>query len=789
MRALNKYVIKKLYIKNFKSIEEVTLEIEGSNLNVLDGPNGFGKTSIYDVIQLVLTGKIRRIETNKIATGNKGFNDYLLSKDQSQPTILKVEFENKNEPRNRFVLARTITPSTLTNIQRRPGDFSHFQLYKLNNLDDEDFEVKLTEAQLNELFDVENMVDRYNLFHYIEQEENGFLFKQNEKDRMGAISKLFNIENEMNQKKFLEKVKNKLISEKTNLEGRISKLEGDLNKENQSNIELHPYIPLINSENILDVPWDKEEIKPLDSKMKDEYFSEIDEIYNLILNFEDFKNQLKNEQLDSILKNEIKLQSILILGYFFEDYTKFENRYNNQLKLEKYNEILKNKEILTKEIDWDFLIDLIDLPIEKKLITDRINLIKSYNQNSNAISAVINQMNQTREKLIRDYEKYIELNPSNKNDCPFCGDSKDSFEELLNQVNERTQELKVNFDESTNKVNNELEKLFIEYLDEIRERIEQNLILNSINKDFFEQLRLYNGQISDMKKAKEWFEDFDIKIDLFINKEMNFVEDLNEKLQSLKIEIENKRLNVNDFCKEHFNSFRKIYRNRFNQNNELIVKIDISSIVEKKKYIESQYFLQSSLLFQKLQRKKIQHSNIIEKLNSLGRIIKTYNDNINKHRGKMISDIEIPFYIYCGKIIQNHQRGIGVFIKEEKSTNQAGETQLKSINFVPPQKTDHDIVHSFSSGQLSSAVIALTLAMNKVYGNSGLMALLIDDPIQSMDEMNMASFVELLRNEFTDRQIILSTHEDNISLYLRYKFLKYGLSVGKINVKQKLYAY
>lgn len=184
----------------------------------------------------------------------------------------------------------------------------------------------------------------------------------------------------------------------------------------------------------------------------------------------------------------------------------------------------------------------------------------------------------------------------------------------------------------------------------------------------------------------------------------------------------------------------------------------------------------------------MQHAKLIETLETLGRIITTYNEKINNHRGKMISDIEIPFYIYSGKIIQNHQRGIGVFIKEDRATNQAGETQLKSINFVPPEKTDHDIGHSFSSGQLSSTVIAFTLALNKVYGNKGLMTLLIDDPIQTMDEMNIASFVELLRNEFTDRQIILSTHEDNISLYIRYKFLKYGLSVGKINVKQQLYA-
>lgn len=785
---MNKYVIKKLYIKNFKSIEEATLELGGANLNVLDGPNGFGKTTIYDAIQLILTGKIRRIESNKIVTTNRGFNDYLLSKDQTQPTIIKIEFENTNQTDDRFVLARTLTPSTLTNIQRRPGDFSHFQLYKLNNLEDEEFKVKLTETQLNNLFGVENMVDRYNLFHYIEQEENCFLFKQNEKDRMGAISKLFNIEKEMNQKQFLEKAKNKLISARTKLEGQISKYEKELNKDKKSNVEIYSYKPLIDPENILDVPWDNENIKPLDSKMKEEYFKELDEINHLISNFPDFKKQLKNEILDKILQNENKLMTIIILGHFNEEFTDLEKRYKDQLKLEIYYEILKNKEIIKKAIDWDFLLEILDLPVEKEFLIQRINLIKSYNQNSNAISTVVNQMNQTRDKLLKDYEKFIEFNPNNKNYCPLCGDSKNSFEELLNQINSQTQELEGNFDTVTKKVNDELENLYNEYLNGIMDQIEQKLSVLSMSKEFFEQLRSYNGQITDMAKAKEWFQDLGISIELFINKEMKFVEDLNEKVQALKTEIEKKKSKVNDFCKEHMNSFRGIYRNRFNQNDEMIAKITTSSIGEKKNYIENQYYLQSSLMFQKVQQLRKQHTKLEETLEAMGRIIKIYNDNINKHRGKMISDIEILFYVYCGKIIQNHQRGIGVFIKEDKVTNQEGEIQLKSICFVPPQKTDHDIVHSFSSGQLSSTVIALTLALNKVYGNKGLMTLLIDDPIQTMDEMNMASFVELLRNEFTDRQIILSTHEDTISLYLRYKFLKYGLSVGKIDVKQQLYS-
>ena len=61
--------------------------------------------------------------------------------------------------------------------------------------------------------------------------------------------------------------------------------------------------------------------------------------------------------------------------------------------------------------------------------------------------------------------------------------------------------------------------------------------------------------------------------------------------------------------------------------------------------------------------------------------------------------------------------------------------------------------------------------------------ILIDDPIQCMDDINMISFVELLRREFSDCQIILSTHEENFSNFIRYKFKKYGLVAQAITLK------
>ncbi|MEY9093513.1 hypothetical protein [Paenibacillus sp. RC84] len=138
--------------------------------------------------------------------------------------------------------------------------------------------------------------------------------------------------------------------------------------------------------------------------------------------------------------------------------------------------------------------------------------------------------------------------------------------------------------------------------------------------------------------------------------------------------------------------------------------------------------------------------------------------------------MKFPF-IYSGKIIQNYQRGCGLFIYENDSFGQ------KSIRFVSNIKSDHDAINYLSSGQLSGLVIAFTLALNKVYGENSIGLLLLDDPVQTMDEINVASLIELLRNEFRKKQIIMSTHEEEVSRYIRYKYSKYYLKTMRVNIK------
>lgn len=90
-----------------------------------------------------------------------------------------------------------------------------------------------------------------------------------------------------------------------------------------------------------------------------------------------------------------------------------------------------------------------------------------------------------------------------------------------------------------------------------------------------------------------------------------------------------------------------------------------------------------------------------------------------------------------------------------------------------------------SSGQLSAVAISFLLCMNQVYGkHNPCSVLLIDDPVQTIDDVNMVGLVDLLRYEFEDRQIFISTHEQTFEWFLRYRYSKANKAVKIFNMKE-----
>src|SRR5690606_16372467 len=382
----------------------------------------------------------------------------------------------------------------------------------------------------------------------------------------------------------------------------LSNLEDVLGEDSNSEIDEFPYKPLISQEKILNVPWDKENIRPLDQKLKQEYIKELDLIKNLLLNKKDFQKGLSNEKLDNVIKAENKLKGIIILGHFYTNLEKLEKQYNDQEKFKTILTTLKNREFIQKNVDWSFIFDNIDIPFEKEIVERRVELIKSYKANSNNISSIVSQMIQTRNKLEKDFSTYIEVNPEFDKECPLCGDSKESLAVLISQINEKTDSLRASLDVSAKTFHNELESLYSNHISIIIERIEKWLLDSELEKDFIfqlieykntftdmdkvtqwyrdiqinidmyinhemnivVQLNEYKNTYPDMEKVKKWFRELQINIDIYINHEMNIVTDLDERVQALQQEIINKKLEVNEFCRENMEHLKRVFNERLN---------------------------------------------------------------------------------------------------------------------------------------------------------------------------------------------------------------------------------
>lgn len=221
---------------------------------------------------------------------------------------------------------------------------------------------------------------------------------------------------------------------------------------------------------------------------------------------------MSNEKLDNVIRAENKLKTIIILGYFYVSLEKLEKQYQNQEKFKLILSKLKNKEIIQRSIDWSFIFENVNIPFEKEVVVQRVNLMKSYNDNSNTISTVVTQMIQTRGRLERDFKTYVEINPESTNECPLCGDSKESLAVLISQMNEKTASLKSSLDASAKYLDDEMETLYTNHINAIIERIEKWMHDNTLDKAFITQLIEFKDSVPDMEKVKAWFRELKLTL-------------------------------------------------------------------------------------------------------------------------------------------------------------------------------------------------------------------------------------------------------------------------------------
>ena len=797
------YKIKSVRLKNFKCFDgskyyEFSLD-DTKNPIILTGPNGFGKTTFFDAIELIFANKITRFN-EAIENGKTDLQKNVLLNEADSDGFIVCTLINGN--RECLSLIARIDHGM------HKVNYSDSIMYAMinasiatENLDRYIRECLDWRKSISEFDVLKYSKENFAVYYYISQAESVHFLKQSviqRKDAMNALLDLGEVDSWM---KFLQ---DKLIGKNTLtpnvlINEMIKLLDNKINEDieqlkslganNESSCEFE-YFNIINLGSMSNFPlWDSEKLEKVDVSELERGVKDIDRISHLVKEYGDYENHLWNKKLETAMVSGVE-------DYLLSrDYVKDKKIDIDSIKhvIELKNRIitifnnsafLRSKEIVPGEFSADGMRKLKQLFPEGVLfdIEDVQRMCTNLNEMSKKLSSkqeVIRKMENARLSLHEANEEF----DRNTDICPYCGRQYGESIKLEEAYKAAHALLE--------KENGEELKKYNELLKHLEEAVKESK--NALNKEIgslndsdvtsvLDEVRRLSSFISDKKRVErvEMLNPLIVVDKAF--EDMGKKEQKNE-LQRIFIESKKAFSSVdftNNLSTYGYDSLLEEYPNiEWTQQN---LFRDEKMIDNKKNYIKAAI---NSKKNEKANEIKARTKMNIRKWQTLKtiredlkNIQKVYSDAIASYKNQILKRLRVPLLIYTGKILQDYQNGLGVFISKDE------------MRFVTNGDVKHDILNTFSSGQLSGFVLAFLFSMNKQYvkeSEDDLGFILIDDPVQTMDDLNISSMIEVLRNDFKDRQIILSTHETDKENYILYKFYKYNRIGQSFNVKDQLY--
>ncbi|GAC19454.1 AAA family ATPase [Paraglaciecola arctica] len=770
---MSKWKLRTLDINSFKVFEEFSESFD-NDLTVLDGPNGFGKTSVFDALQLLLCGEIPRIIAlfNSLK-GNKKkhYERNLYWNNNSKSSIkIKAEFYCGDETICLMKMANLKELNDKKNHQ--PLNFDIFKLYELSSFDDVE-SANLIEDEQSYIKNVfgPNFLSNFSVLNYISQDNNSVIVPDtnNKTSRFDQISHLIKLD-EVNEK--LVGLRDLEVSRKKRmkaLEGDISIVNGQIDSLTLAIKKDSPQVDYKRISTSITIPqWDKE--VPVISTKKEDYEELLKQVVlldNAKAQVDEIDLRLNNNQYNELVaKPEFTLA--IYLGNHFSKHDGLVkdkstiDSYKSQIKLLKTSEETVTLEQLVKLtlVSNDLITNI------KTKVEERIRLKST----TDGHIAKLTEIDQLRLSIIEKQQEH-------EVECLLCG-----FDYTTNQLLIDALELK------SKNITEFIERHDMSYkvcLDALKSLLKaegeklttqlKSLELN-FNLSLLEELEENKLKKSNIDLITQKLTAYGISLPIEYSSDDQIKE---QTLKEIKVKVLSLRKVESDSLQSGVMGF---FNECFKTINEL-KSINIADVQNKSLYINSQYNLKinSELNSQKLivkAHKKAQ-ANLDKFGSKLTKLIETTNTVKNTYSSETIGQVESLFHIYSGRLIQNYQRGLGLFIDtEESSTN-----KTKNLHFFTADGSSYDAVLSMSSGQVAALTLAFFLSLNRKYAQTAF--ILIDDPTQSMDEINIASLSDLLRIELRDRQVIISTHEQEVSDYLRYRYLRGGLQASSIHLQNK----
>lgn len=797
------YKVKSVRLKNFKCFDaskyyEFVLD-DTKNPIILTGPNGFGKTTFFDAIELVFSNKITRFN-EAIEKGNTDLQKNVLLNEADSDGYIVCTLINENR--------ECLTLIARIDHGMHKVNYSDSITYGIINesVSSENLDVCIREysdwrKSISEFDVLKYSKENFAVYYYVSQAESVHFLKQSISQRKDAMNALLDLGDVDNWVKFLQE---KLIGKTASspnvvINEEIKSLDVKINEDidqlkafgaiEESGCEFK-FFNIINLRDRDSAPlWDSEKLEEVDASELERGVKDIDRISHFVNDYDDYKKHLWNKKLEAAMVNGVddcllsrdyvKDKKIDIDGikHIIESKNRVITIFNNSA-------FFRSKEIVPGDYSADGMRKLkqifpesvlFDIEDVQSMCTNLIEMRKRLSSKQ----AVIKKMESARIALYEANEKFDE----NTDKCPYCGHQYGESIKLKEAYKSAYAHLEKENGEELRKYNELLKKLE-EAVKESKDALNKEIgsLSDSGVTVLLDEVRRLSAFISDKKRI----EDVEMLIPLVaVDKAFEDMGKPEQKNELQRMFIEAKKV----FSNEDFTNNLSLYAYDSLLEEYPDIEWTEQNLLQDEKMVDNKKgYIKAAINSKKNEKaneikarikKNIRRWKALKAIREdLKNIQKVYSDAIESYKNQILKRLRVPLLIYTGKILQDYQNGLGVFISKDE------------MRFVTNGDVKHDILNTFSSGQLSGFVLAFLFSMNKQYvkeSEDDLGFILIDDPVQTMDDINISSMIEVLRNDFKDRQIILSTHETDKENYILYKFFKYNRIGQSFNVKDQLY--
>ena len=515
-------------------------------------------------------------------------------------------------------------------------------------------------------------------------------------------------------------------------------------------------------------------IKIDESTSYEAIISPLKKIREFLENYEEYVKYINN----SIIRELLSVSKKTYMALFYKKEIELLN--TNEPLIQQLN---NTKQLLTEFAEGKWSIDeqlFEQIGIEQGTIEQIKELLLSQHIERSKLEdadKVLAQMTKARKNFIDQFKEVVNTGNFLENKCPLCGTSCEDIDRAIMETETFIKNIHTDGVRKIDEIEKKIDATFTEKI------IPCLQIMLSDNKIFIQLKDLLTGcsNLSTERLEKSLSK---LNISRFESKDKeNFdIKEFTAEFEVLQAKIQKREIpNRVDLSEKEIELYKEIHSAYYHDEKP---KHTVADIQGKERYVtklfNDKFFLQLSSEKEKIRKLEKDYKKYSDKRDSMREVLFTlmrkYEDANKDYQSKLANAIKIPLFVYSGRVIQNYPLGLGV--KAVIKTNQ--------LVFEAASKNGSDVYNILSTGQLNGLSIAFLLSIKNVYDTTeGLDILLIDDPLQTIDEISAISLADLLTQQGIG-QIILSTHEDAKAALLRYKFNKAGLSVLEKNM-QNLY--